>query len=178
MIALSSPRRDAATVATNLRRLMARDGLTYDDVVAATALDERTIRGLARATNNPHARTLHKLAAGLGVEIDELFRPAGRSPAEQFDRETNLLVEGVVAQRPELFADWSEAQFNELYSRFGTGGALTEDGVVAAAEAMNTKRGLWKKISVILESGQADLLGELVEMLYRRATEPAKPHYP
>jgi len=170
MIALSGPQRDAATVATNLRRIMARDGLTFEDVVAATRLDERTIRGLARATNNPHARTLHKLARGLGVEIDELFRPVGRSPAQEFDRATNVLVESVVARRPGVFADWSPSEFDELYSRFGTGGALTEEGVVAAAEAMNAKRALWNQISVILESSEAELLAEFVELLYRRAT--------
>ncbi|MEX2316333.1 MAG: helix-turn-helix transcriptional regulator [Pirellulales bacterium] len=171
MIALSSPHRDAATVATNLRRLMAKGGLTFDDVVAATRLDERTIRGLARGANNPHARTLHKLAHGLGVSIDELFRPVGRSPAQEFDRATNVLVEGVVAQRPDLFAHWSQAEFDELYSRFGTGGALSEEGILTAAEAMNAKRALWTQVSVILESGEAELLAEFVEMLYRRATE-------
>ncbi len=173
MIAVSRPPRDAATVATNLRRLMARDGLTYDDVVAATRLDERTIRGVARAANNPHARTLHKLAQGLGVPVDELFRPVGRSPADEFDRETNRLVEEVISERPELFAEWTEAQFDELFSRFGTGGALTEEGVIAAAETMNAKQALWKQISVILESSQAELLSELVELLYRRATASA-----
>ena len=76
---------------------MARDGLTFDDVVAATELDERTLRGLARGTTNPHARTLHKLAQGLGVSIDELFRPPGRHSPRQFDRATNSLVESCVA---------------------------------------------------------------------------------
>jgi transcriptional regulator with XRE-family HTH domain len=169
MIPSATCRQDAATVATNLRRLMARDGLTYEDVVSITGLDERTIRGLIRANHNPHARTLHKLAEGFGVSADELFRPVGRSP-RQFDRETNTLVEQVVAARPELFADWSDARFDELYSRFGTGGALTEQGVVAAAEAMNAKQTLWKQVSVILESHEAELLAQFVDLLYRRVT--------
>jgi transcriptional regulator with XRE-family HTH domain len=171
MIAISTPTPDTATVATNLRRLMARDGLTYDDVVAATGLDERTLRGLVRGASNPHARTLHKLAAGLGVEVDELFRPIGDSPAGHFDRATNGLIADLVAQRPEVFANWSEADFDELYSRFGTGGALSEAGIVATAEAMNAKRALWTQISIVLESGESDLLAEFVEMLYRRVTE-------
>ena len=69
-------RQNAQTIATNVRRLMARDGLTFTDVVEMTGLDERTIRGLVRGANNPHARTLHKFAHGLGVSIDELFQPA------------------------------------------------------------------------------------------------------
>jgi transcriptional regulator with XRE-family HTH domain len=171
MIATATSRPDTAEIGVNLRRLMAKGGLTFDDVVAITGLDERTIRGLVRGANNPHARTLHKLAAGLGVPIDELFRPISRASALEFDRATNPLVESVVARRPEIFADWSEDEFAELYSRFGTGGALSEDGIVAAAEAQNAKRALWTQISVILESGDSQLLAEFVELLYRRVTE-------
>ena len=161
---------DAAMVAMNLRRLMARAGLTFEEVVTATELDERTLRGLVRGTTNPHARTLNKLARGLGVAIDDLFRPPGRHSPRQFDRATNSLVEGVVADHADAFANWSEADFDELYSRFGTGGQLTEDGVLAAAQAMNAKRDVWRQVSIVLESGEAKLLAEFVELLYRRAT--------
>ena len=54
--------------------------------------------------------------------------------------------------------NWSEGDFDELYSRFGTGGQLTEDGILAAAQAMNAKRDIWRQVSVILESGEAELL--------------------
>ena len=150
---------------------MARDGLTFDEVVAATELDERTLRGLVRGTTHPHARTLHKLAQGLGVEIDELFRPLGQHCAAAI-RSGHQLA-GRKRRRPpcrNCFANWSEADFDELYSRFGTGGQLTEEGVLAAAQAMNAKRDLWRQVSVILESGEAELLAEFVDMLYRRVT--------
>lgn len=165
---------DATVVATNLRRLMARDALTYDDVVQASGLDERTLRALARGTNRPHARTLHKLAAGLGVSIDELFRPPGRSTPREFDRATNALVDRVVAAHPDRFHGWSEAEFDELYSRFGTGGQLTEAGVLAAADAANARRNLWRQVNVILESDEAELLAEFVALLYRRIAVTAK----
>ena len=145
--------------------------MTYVDVVEATGLDERTIRGLVRGANHPHARTLHKLAQGLGVEIDELFRPLGHTSPRQFDRATNSLVKAIVASRPELFENWSDAHFDELYSRFGAGGQLTESGVLAAAEAMNAKHELLREIGVILESSEAGLLSEFVQMLYRRVTD-------
>jgi transcriptional regulator with XRE-family HTH domain len=176
MIALSTStsRGDAATIAANLRRLMARDGLTYIEVVAASGLDERTVRGIARGRNQPHARSLHKLAHGLGVEIDELFRPLGRSAPREFDRATNTLVETVVVAHPDRFQDWSDADFDELTSRFGVGGQLTESGVLAAAEAMNAKRDLWNQIGVILESGEAELLAEFVRLLYQRVTAPTR----
>jgi transcriptional regulator with XRE-family HTH domain len=161
---------NASAVATNLRRLMARDGLTFDDVVAASHLDERTLRAVARGRSNPHARTLHKLAQGLGVPVDELFRMPGQSPARRFDRATNSLVQEAVAQHADTFANWSESDFDELYSRFGTGGQLTEEGVLAAAKAMNAKREVFRQVGVVLESGQSELLAEFVAMLYRRAT--------
>lgn len=164
---------DAATVASNLRRLMARDGLTFEDVVAATELDERTLRGVARAQTNPHARTLFKLAQGLGVEMDELFRPPTRFAPRQFDRATNSLVDEVAAKHADTFANWCEADFDELRSRFGVGGQLTEEGVLAAAEMMNANRRVGQQVSVILESGEAKLLTEFVDMLYRRVTAPA-----
>jgi transcriptional regulator with XRE-family HTH domain len=175
MISTAVEKRDGATLATNLRRLMAREGLTYDQVVSTTGLDERTLRALARGTSNPHARTLHKLAHGLGVSIDEFFRPPGRLAARRFDRATNSLVESVVAGHQDTFANWSEAEFDELFSRFGTGGQLTEAGVLAAAEAMNAKRDVWRQISVILESGEAELLSEFVELLFRRVTATGQP---
>lgn len=162
--------RDAVAVAHNLRRLMAKSGLTYDDVVAATHLDERTLRAVARGRGNPHARTLHKLAQGLGVSVDELFRDPGHSPARRFDRASNSLVQEVVVHHPHAFHDWSDADFDELYSRFGTGGQLTESGVLAAAQAMNAKRNVLRRASIILESSEAKLLAEFVELLYHRVT--------
>jgi transcriptional regulator with XRE-family HTH domain len=161
---------DAATVTINLRRLMAREGLTFDEVVQAAELDERTLRAIVRGRTNPHARTLHKLAQGLGVSADELFRPPGRNSSRQFDRATNLLVENVAARHATTFTNWSDAEFDELYSRFGTGGQLTEEGVLAAAQAMNAKRDLWRQVSVILESGEAELLSRFIDVLYCRVT--------
>ena len=80
MISLPAPRQrgDAAVIATNLRRLMARHGLTFVDVVEATGLDERTIRGVVRGANHPHARTLHKLAQRPGRRDRRAVPPAGR----------------------------------------------------------------------------------------------------
>lgn len=170
MITTMPQNRDAATVATNLRRLMARDGLTFEDVVAASELDERTLRAVALGRNNPHARTLHKLAEGLGVSSDELFLSPAVLSVRQFDRATNSLVEEVVAANVAVFEDWSNADFDELYSRFGTGGQLTESGVLAAAAAMNAKREVLRKASVVLESSHHELLTEFVAMLYRHTT--------
>ena len=63
-----------------------------------------------------------------------------------------------------------KATFNELFSRFGTGGQLTPDGILAAAEAMNAKRDIWRQVNIILESGEAELLSQFVDVLYGRVT--------
>jgi transcriptional regulator with XRE-family HTH domain len=155
---------------------MVRDGLTFDDVAAAAGVDGRTLRGIIRGKSTPHARTLHKLAHGLGLTIEDLFRPPQGCSSRHFDRATNRLVEHVVARHAGIFQNWSEADFDELYSRFGTGGHLTEAGVLAAAEAMNAHRDVRRQVSVILESGEAQLLHEFVELLYRRVIRlPATP---
>ncbi len=165
----------AQTIATNVRRLMAREGLTYSDVVESTGLDERTVRGLVRGANNPHARTLHKFAQGLGISIDELFQPAGGATRQAFDRATNPAVESVVEAHAALFDAWSETDFDELYSQFGVGGPLNETGILTAAEAINAKRALLRKVAVILESSESELLADFVKLLYRRVAVVAPP---
>lgn len=154
--------------AANLRRLMARFGLTLEMVVEKTGLDERTLKSILSGGNKPHARTLHRLAAGLGVPPDELFQNPSLLTYRLFDRATNPIVEDVVNSHPELFAGWSEASFDELYSRFGTGGGLTQSGTLAVVDAMNRKREIQRKIALLLESPQAELLSGFVELLYQR----------
>lgn len=163
--------------ARNLRRLMAREGLTVMAVVARTGLDERTVKGiLSGANERPHARTLHRLASGLGVAADEFFVGPVRGRGESFDRLTNPQVDALLAHEPALFAGWTEAEFDELCSQFGTGGALTGEGVVQAARAINHKREVIDKVALVLETGEGELLSEFVELLYRRVLlEPAPP---
>ena len=80
-----------------------------------------------------------------------------------------------MADHAETFNNWSDGDFDELYSRFGTGGQLTEDGILAAAQATNVKRDLWRQVSVILESGEAELLSRFIDVLYGRVTSTAQP---
>lgn len=154
--------------AANLRRLMAREGLTLGDVVARSGLDERTIKGILAGVNRPHARTLHRLAAGLGVDPDELFQDPSLLLHRYFDRRTNPLVEEVVEAHPDVFRGWTEGDFDELYSRFGTGGALGSDGVLAAAQTMKRNRETHRKLALLLESSHADLVVDLVEAMFQR----------
>ncbi len=153
---------------TNLRRLMARFGLSIEQVLEKTGLDERTIKGILGGANKPHARTLHRLATGLGVPTDEFFQDPSLLAHQTFDRQTNPVVEETIRSYPLLFQGWTQLDFDELYSRFGVGGGLTADGAVAAAEAMNAKRQVLAKVSELLETSQAPLVSGFVDLLYQQ----------
>lgn len=154
--------------AANLRRLMARLGLTAEEVARRSTLNLRTVQGILAGSHSPQARTLHQLATGLNVPADELFQDPSLLAHRLFDRRTNPAVEEVVESRPELFIGWNEADFDRLYGTFGVGGALTPEGVASVAEDMNRQREIQQKVAVLLESTHADLLAEMVELLYKR----------
>ena len=162
---------DSSTLGDNIRRLMAREGLTYEDVIAGSGLDERTIRSLLRGKQRPHARTLGKLAAGLGVSVDELLQPPGTYSAKEFDFFTNPLVKQLAESEGDVFQDWSESDFANLASRFGTGGQLTETRVLEVVEKINENRQVLRQVDVLLGTHEAELLKEIVEVLYQRVTE-------
>jgi transcriptional regulator with XRE-family HTH domain len=165
------PRHDLRTLhGANIRRLMARLDMTLQQVVEATGLDERTVRSMSQGDTRPHARTLHKLAEGLGIDTDELFQDPFSVSNVEFDRATNPQVTEVIDRHPEIFADWPDAEFAELYSRVAVGGELTEEGALAAALAMNARREVQYQVSVILETGEADILREFIGMMFRRVT--------
>jgi transcriptional regulator with XRE-family HTH domain len=154
-------------VGNNLQRLMAAGELSIQGVAQRTGLDERTIRGIGRG-HRPHARTLYRLAQGLGVAVDEFFVDPAQLLYRRFDRGTNPLVEDVLQSRSELFEGWREADFDELHSRVGSGGPLTFAGAVAAVEDMNRKRQLHDKLDVLLESSHAQTISGMLELLYRQ----------
>jgi transcriptional regulator with XRE-family HTH domain len=157
----------------NLRRLMAEAGLTLDQVVQRSGLDLRTIKAILNGRKQPHARTLHTLAAGLGVAADEFFQHPSLLLHRRFDRQTNPLVTEVVESNRELFRDWTEGDFDELYSRFGHGGALTTEGVLDAAQTMSRRRQVQQKLALLMETEHADLIAGLIDVFYERALAKA-----
>ena len=149
---------------------MAQQDLTLQGVSDATGVDSRTLRTLLLGATRPHAHTLRKLADGLGVSTDEFFRIPSSIGTEGFDRDTNPAVADAMASAPDLFSDWSAAEFEELFSRVGVGGELTTEGAIAFAESINQRRELLRKAAVVFESREADVLWEVVRVLYKRAT--------
>ncbi len=100
--------------------------------------------------------------------VDELFQNPALLAHRLFDQQCNPAVDELIAAEPDLFGDWSLAEFDELYSRFGTGGQLTGEGVRAAVAGMNRRRELLARATLLLESSQGDLLSAVIEVLYQR----------
>jgi transcriptional regulator with XRE-family HTH domain len=155
----------------NLSRLMAERGLTLAHLAQEAGLDLRTIRGVLRGSQRPHARTLNRLAAGLGAAAEELFVDPAQLLYRRFDRQTNPMVAEVVADHKELFSGWTEGDFDELHSRVGTGGALTAEGALMAARQMNRKRDLHEKLDLLLETSQAETVAGIIGVLYETVVE-------
>lgn len=153
--------------AVNLHRLMARQGLTAVSLAARSGVHERTIKAILADRRRPHAKTIHQLAAGLGVDADELYRTQSTVVGE-LDRQTNPEVDEVVRGRPDLFADWDTRDLADLYSRFGEGGPLTPEGVLTVAAEINQRRDLLHKAALVLETADRDLLISIVEAMYAR----------
>jgi len=147
---------------------MAHEGMTYEDVIAATGLDARTIRGIVRSNVTPQARTLRRLAEGFATTTDELFAPPAGLTPEAFDAATNPIVDRIKTAHPELFHGWIASEFAELTSRFGVGGELTEEGAIEEARKMNAKRVVIQQARVVMETSHAELLSEFVNVLYER----------
>ena len=155
----------------NLRRLMADQALTIEQLSRKSAVDRRTIRGILDGTNRPQLRTIGRLAKGLGVASDEFFIDPAQLLYRRFDRDTNPVVEEVIEAHPKVFAGWTPIDFDELHSRMGTGGPLTAEGTLAAAREMNAKRELHEKLTVLLESSHADVIAGIVELMYQRIVQ-------
>jgi len=152
----------------NLRRVMANQGLSLQLVVDQTGLDRRTIQGVLDGSNKPRPRTIHQLAEGLGVSADEFFVSPSQLRYQRFDRQTNPLVEEVIHARPELFGAWTDSDFDELHSHFGSGGALTAEGTLEVVKAMNHRRRLVEKLILLLETSQAEAVGTFLEVMYEK----------
>jgi len=84
-----------------------------------------------------------------------------------FDRSTNCVVTEVYQESPELFAGWTDDEWDELYSTFGTGGPLTAEGVADATNRMNQKRETVRKLQIVLDTHLGDVAAKLIATLYQ-----------
>jgi len=165
----ADPFQTGGALAVNIRRLMVRQALTRRQLAGLAGVDLRTLKQiLSGAQRRPHARTLARLADGLGVSSHELFRPPQAPCREEVDRQTNVLVDEVLAEQPRLVERWTSSDLRQLYSQFGAGGALTREGTLATIDKINQRRAVQEKVALLMETHEAGLLTELVDALYRR----------
>lgn len=128
------------------------------------------------------AREISANRAGIGGEPGPGPRESERMPpgeATLFDRQTNWCVQEVCERFPELFAEWTEQEWDELFSSFGVGGELNEQGVREQVEAINQRRTILYELQVVLETHLAEAARGIIHSLYEavqcpeRAREPA-----
>ena len=173
MRSMLSPRR----LADRLRAECARRQWDLSQLADHAGISRTTLYHLLEGhTSRPHGTTLNALAEALEIPVGELLALASGEPvaprdclfeSSAFDRATNPEVDAVARERPQLFAHWDEADWDELYSSFGTGGALSSSGVVTAAESINRKRETVRRLHIVLETHLRVVAEELVDTLYR-----------
>ena len=59
--------------AENLARLLAVAGISIEQLTERCGVDRRTIRAILQGSQQPRGQTLHHLAQGLGVSVNEFF---------------------------------------------------------------------------------------------------------
>jgi transcriptional regulator with XRE-family HTH domain len=171
-----------------IREECLRRGWDDGELARRTGISRTALYNLRRGTTRrPRASTLNSVAQAFGIDPCSLDRPTGESvggesipefdaPAldskvqtrsdRRFDRKTNPLVDVVRRNAPELFFGWNEADFDELFSVFGTGGGLTEEGVTKAAIQMNRRRETLWRLQIVMETHLAEVAEGLVKTLF------------
>lgn len=154
-------------------------GISQTELSQRSGVSRSTLYQLAQGkTATPHAETAHRLASALGVSVESLFesnaideeneppQSSTDQPTSQYDRLTNPQVDIIRQQEPSLFSHWSRQDWDEIYSCFGVGGALTPEGVKIEAARINEKRELLRKVEVILETHLRETTVQVIQSLY------------
>ncbi|MBX3443985.1 MAG: helix-turn-helix transcriptional regulator [Planctomyces sp.] len=176
---------DSRMLAARVRMERMRLGMDAGELATRAGLGRTTLYHLEKGhTRRVSPSTIKALADALSISVDELLSapaaqrtpalasppPAPRRPlsdASRFDRATNPAVADVVRERPVVFTNWSDDDWDELYSQFGVGGQLTPLGVLSAAEAINQKRDVIRQLHIVLDTHLKDVAREFIGTLYR-----------
>ena len=160
----------------NLRRLMAAKNLTLHEVARRSGLDVRTVHGILNNPRaRPHARTLHKLAQGLNVPVEELFQnPAARSAAV-LAQQANPPVQQILQNHPELFRDWEQADFHHLLDFSAQRSIQQHAELLRLVESINCLRTRYPEMLNILLSPYGMLFLKVVDAFASLAKEQQGP---
>lgn len=163
-------------IAERIRRLRQTQGLNLEELARRASVSRTTLHRLERGQiERPHAATMDRLAAVLGVEpnvlwgdIHDAVPVADSRLSRQIDQElrTNPAVRRARENHPEWFLGWSETDWLQLASARGTGGGLTDSGVRELAAEIRQRREILKRAELILATHLADSLSTIVNALY------------
>lgn len=166
----------------NLLELMRRHKISLKELIQRTNISRHVVNRWVRiGAGKPQWDHLVRLAEvlflsdpldlldpNLFAKNAEVIPPKHRS----VDRQTNPFVEIVAQSRPDLFRPFTADDWNEIYSLHGTGGPLTEEGTIQAAEHINAKRALRQKFEALLETEHFVPLAAIIEVMYRDCQVP------
>lgn len=155
--------------------------MTAADAAAKLNITSRTLIRYAEDGELPFVRGIKRTSPYMfrPADVDAFAARAVRySPGVTLaavppaDGATNPAVEEAMRSSPAVFRGWSQADLDELCSLHGSGGPLTTEGVLVAAEHINRKRAIRNKFEAIMEADEQHFrtLSTVIEAIYKEVT--------
>lgn len=156
-----------------IREQRAQRGWDQSRLAREAGISRTTLSQLENGRGpDPRPSTVGKVTLALG--LPPAWWDVQEHAARAFDRATNPEVLAVAERHPAAFTNLTPADWDELHSVFGTGGALTEDGVLAQAVRLQVKRELIRQLEVVLETHLGEAATAMIRGLYERVVLPAE----
>lgn len=176
---MSSVKNDGKRLAARIESLCKHHGMSQQSLAQEADISRTLFSSLKSGrTQWPHPKTLNKIAQVFGMSCEDLCdfsslakQKSSDSQAEQtqkrINQQTNPVIAQVVRELPELFQGWQQDEWDEIYSCFGVGGALSEEGVKEVARQINQRQELIRRVSILFETEHHDELVVFVDHLYQ-----------
>jgi len=170
------------SLAVRLQAFRMRKGWNMDRLSEVAGVSRTTVYHLERGDiAKPRASTLYKLAVALEIDPHELSPDAmpfdagtpgwppederrQDDPRARFDLRTNTCIKAAYRGAAAHFTGWSQQEWDELYSTFGVGGPLTEQGVLEIARKINTLNDERKSLDLYATTDALRIIRESEEL--------------
>ncbi|MGC4005755.1 MAG: helix-turn-helix transcriptional regulator [Pirellulales bacterium] len=164
---------DPLKLAANLRRILDSRGMTVAELSRASDLTTSTIDGALVGAHKVHGKTVDKLVKALGIERGELFVDNIVLPDEIVDATQLDIPQHIqrwITEDAATFVGWTRRDFAMLMNKLGARPTVWEFREMALT--VQGYRRTLAKVRTIIQTGEADLFCEMVEVFYRRAVGP------
>ena len=166
-------------LAARLRRECAQRGWDWAELARRAEISRTTLYHWEQGrTGRPRSKTLHKIAAALGIGIDDLapskppiLKQTPASTTLQPSPRTSKLpasLQQVVQAHPELTAGWTEENLTEMCAALPSDSA-TLKSILSTIESINRARLTLRKLHRVMQTHMTGTAVELVETLHRLA---------